>query len=245
MVARLWQRHKWYIKPPPDLDDDPSDFWPWISVNHPMNRFLETFSLLMTVLSVVVFCIETLPQFRLNDDGSDRVYQPFQVIEATCVAFFTIEYGWRLFFAEDKRRFIGNWLNVVDIIAVLPFYIFLILESAGVGGDGTDSFVIVRILRLSRVSRLARVSRHSLGLQDVAQCLVSTRNELGLFFMMTTVAMTLFGSAIFFCEKNEKGTDFTSIPAGFWWAIITMVCSGQAPACLSPAHHPHSPAFQH
>lgn len=191
-----------------------------------MNQFLEVFSLVVTIVSVIVFCIETLPKYRLNDDGSERQHKPFQAIEASCVAFFSAEYLWRLFFATDKVVFVKGWLNVVDLIAVLPFYIFLILEASGDAGGVTNSLVIVRILRLSRVSRLARVSRHSNNLQDVARCMVATRNELALFFLMTSVAMILFGSAIFFCEKDEPETNFVSIPAGFWWAIVTMSTVG-------------------
>ena len=75
-----------------------------------------------------------------------------------------------------------------------------------------SALVIVRILRLSRVSRLAKVSRHSSKLQDMLSCIAATQSDLVLFFLITAVCMVLFGTAIFYAEKDEADTDFISIP---------------------------------
>jgi hypothetical protein len=70
------------------------------------------------------------------------------------------------------------------------------------------------------------VSRHSQGLQDMMNCISQTRRELVLFFIITSTATILFASAVYFLEKDEEGTLFTSIPASFWYAIITMTTVG-------------------
>jgi len=56
----------------------------------------------------------------------------FVFTERVCIAFFTVEYALRLFAAPRKLRFALKPLNVVDLLAILPFYLELVLTLCGV-----------------------------------------------------------------------------------------------------------------
>ena len=223
--GRLWQRHTRFIAPPDDIENDEiSDCIPSLTASSRLNRTLEVISLGIILVSVATFCIETLPKYRLNQTTGEEFtnnHPIFYPIEAACVSWFTVEYLWRLFVAPDKWAFFIDGLNLVDLVAILPFYI-----SFGLSSDNASQLTIVRILRLSRVSRLFKVSRHSSGLQDMITCIGSSQAELALFFLITIVATVLFASAMFYAEKDQVGTPFISIPASFWWAIVTMTTVG-------------------
>ena len=61
-------------------------------------------------------------------------------------------------------------------------------------------------------------------------CMAQTKKELVLFFIITSVGMVLFGSAVFYCEKDEADTGFISIPG--WSCVVGNV--GAVLLCLTP-----------
>ena len=148
-------------KHPPDTMND--CLW-WLKSSHPVAQFFEFGSMFVIIVSVIGFVFETLPQYRLKEDGTARTepLPAFFILESICIAWFTIEYLMRMYAAGPNRFRSWLWqpLNLVDLIAILPYYIGFALGSSDV-----SSIAIIRILRLLRVSRLLKFSRHSSGLQ--------------------------------------------------------------------------------
>ncbi|MBE9076751.1 ion transporter [Romeria aff. gracilis LEGE 07310] len=75
----------------------------------------------LIVLSIVSFSLETLPNL------SDFWQQVLQAFEVFSVAVFTIEYVLRVSFAERKLAFIFSFYGLIDLLAILPFYVTAIL----------------------------------------------------------------------------------------------------------------------
>lgn len=70
-------------------------------------RGIALFSCAIVLLSIVLFCIETLPVFQeKGEDGKTRDHMVFFNIEAVCIAWFTIEYVIRFLSAPNKCRFL-------------------------------------------------------------------------------------------------------------------------------------------
>ena len=45
------------------------------------------------------------------------------------MAFFTLEFVLRLFLCPNKKKFLCDKMNLVDVIAIIPFYLALLLEG--------------------------------------------------------------------------------------------------------------------
>lgn len=164
-----------------------------------------------------------------------RVEHPvFVFTERICIAFFTVEYCLRFFAAPRKWRFAIKPLNLVDLMAIVPFYLELFLTLCGVDDkklrDLRWAFLVVRILRVLRVIRIIKLGRFSSGLQTFGMTLQRSQKQLQMMAIVLLTGVVFFSTMIYFLEKDEEGTPFTSIPAAYWWCIVTMTTVGYGDA---------------
>jgi len=197
-------------------------------------RIVAVFSVFVITVSIVTFCIETLPTFRyttktIREGNTTKTVKveiqgdktmPWFAIESGCIVWFTFEYVVRFLSAPQKCIFVRSFLNLIDVIAILPFYITLPMESSNIASLG-----VLRVMRLVRVFRIFKLSRHSRGLQILGHTLRASLRELGLLIFFLLIGVILFSSAVYYAEGGEKQT-FESIPDAFWWAVVTMTTVG-------------------
>ena len=207
-------------------------------------RLLALWSVSVILLSIVVFCLETLPKFRCvedpngpacdeyiknvssnstNDNSSEKKSGGlvWKVIEILCITWFTLEYVVRLISSPQKLVFIRTFLNIIDLVAILPYYITLPMNEARV-----TSLAVLRVIRLVRVFRIFKLSRHSKGLQVLGYTLRSSSRELAMLIFFLLIGVVLFASAVFYAEQDSQESQFNSIPDAFWWAVVTMTTVG-------------------
>ncbi|XP_008823667.1 potassium voltage-gated channel subfamily A member 5 [Nannospalax galili] len=247
----------------------------WLIFEYPESsgsaRAIAIVSVLVILISIITFCLETLPEFRderellrhppvppqprVPTSGANgsragapsfgptvapllprTLADPFFIVETTCVIWFTFELLVRFFACPSKAEFSRNIMNIIDIVAIFPYFITLGTELAeqqpgGGGGGGQNgqqamSLAILRVIRLVRVFRIFKLSRHSKGLQILGKTLQASMRELGLLIFFLFIGVILFSSAVYFAEADNQGSHFSSIPDAFWWAVVTMTTVG-------------------
>ena len=206
-------------------------------------RLIALVSVLVILLSIVVFCLETLPQFKhyrvvnsttttnetkFEEDDIPKFTEPFFIIETVCIVWFTSELLLRFAACPDHLVFFRNIMNLIDIFAIIPYFITLgtVIADEGRASNQAMSLAILRVIRLVRVFRIFKLSRHSKGLQILGQTIRASMRELGLLIFFLFICVILFSSAVYFAEAETPGSYFTSIPDAFWWAVVTMTTVG-------------------
>ena len=139
---------------------------------------------------------------------------PFSQVTMSTYVFF------RLFAAPDRCKFMRSVMSVIDFVAIMPYYIGL-----GLSDDNEVSGAFVT-LRVFRVFRIFKFSRHSQGLRILGYTLQSCASELGFLVFSLAMAIIIFATIMYYCEKNVGDSTFTSIPAAFWYTIVTMTTLG-------------------
>jgi voltage-gated potassium channel len=163
----------------------------------------------LILVSLVTFSIETLPEL------SERARYWLYVVEVLTVSVFTIEYGLRILVADDRLRFVTSFYGVVDLVAILPFYV----------ATGVD-LRTVRVLRVFRVFRIFKFARYTQAIDRFKEAFRELREELVLFLVAALLAVFLSSVGIYYFEGEAQPETFGSVFHCMWWAVVTLTTVG-------------------
>jgi len=172
-------------------------------------KAFDLFIQLMIVLSLISFSVETLP--NISDETRNILYE-FEIIS---VSIFTLEYIARIVCADDKKKFIFSFFGIVDLLAILPFYL-----TTGLDLRSLRSF---RLLRLVRILKLAR---YSMAARRFHRAFIIAKEELALFLFAALIILYLAGVGIYYFEYPAQPEAFCSVFHSLWWAVATLTTVG-------------------
>ncbi|KAH7885584.1 hypothetical protein F5I97DRAFT_1810902 [Phlebopus sp. FC_14] len=189
----------------------------------------------LIVFSAIVTILETVQSFH---SISPRVWFG---LETSLVLLFTAEYSARLFAWSSSWKTLAKWMfsfyGVIDMLAILPYYIEIMLHQ---DTSVLFRFSILRMFRLLRVFRPFRYNSTILFTIEVMYLAIRRSHHallaLSFFIMM---ALTVFSTLLYFAERgtwddtletfiNSDGdpSQFPSIPSAAWFVLVTITTVG-------------------
>jgi voltage-gated potassium channel len=163
----------------------------------------------LIVLSLACFCVETLPDLS----RPMRVWP--RVLEIVTVAIFTIEYGLRILVADKRLRFIFSFYGLVDLAAILPFYLSTSVDLRS-----------IRVFRMLRLFRAFKLFRYSKAIRRFGYAFSEIKEELVVYLVATGLIIFVSSVGIYYFENPTQPEDFRSIFHCLWWAIVTLTTVG-------------------
>lgn len=163
----------------------------------------------LIVLSLATFSLETVPGI------TPETREVLRVTEIVVVLVFTLEYLLRILVADDRRGFIFSFYGLVDLAAILPFYLTTGLDLRS-----------VRAIRLLRLFRILKLGRYSPALQRFRLAFFHAKDELILFLGASAVMVYLASVGIYYFEHPAQPEAFASVFHAMWWAMVTLTTVG-------------------
>ncbi|MEM8679547.1 MAG: ion transporter [Planctomycetota bacterium] len=163
----------------------------------------------LILLSLLAFSLDTLP----NLSPTYRTY--LRIFEIISVAIFTVEYLARFIVASPKSSFVFSFLGLVDLMAILPFYLSLGIDLRS-----------LRVFRLMRLFRLLKLARYSAAVQRFHRALLIAKEELVLFLFVAGSLIFVTAVGIYYFENQAQPEAFASVFHALWWSIVTLTTVG-------------------
>lgn len=164
---------------------------------------------LFIVLSLISFSIETLPDLKPNTQIFLKNFETLTII------IFTLEYLLRFWVSSKKLKFVFSFYGLIDLFAILPFYLSFGIDLRS-----------IRVFRLIRLFRIFKMLRFNEAIQHFSKAIKSIKEELILFFIVSSFLIFLSSVGIYYFENPAQPETFKSIFHSLWWAVATLTTVG-------------------
>eukprot|EP00494_Astrolonche_serrata_P032712 UN32981 len=192
----------------------------------PTAKAVITFVMTLIFISTAAYVVETIPYFAKRNTA-------FKYIETFVSICFTIEYLSRICASKNAWAYFWDPLNMIDFLAVIPFWIEITF-----GSEGGATLRVIRVVRLARVFRLMKSPNFRDYLDIFTKALANSARSAGLILTILALQIIVFASVLYEVERGKEDeygdyvrndgepSPFVSILSAAWWTVVTMTTVG-------------------
>jgi voltage-gated potassium channel len=170
----------------------------------------------LILINVVAVALESVPALEAR-------YAPiFTFVEFVSLVVFTVEYGLRVWCAVEhppyrrlsagraRLRYILSPSGLVDLVAVLPFWLAPVLPAD------------LRVLQIFRMVRFFKLARYSPAMRSLLDVLYRERRALFGCLVIAMGGAVVAAALMHLAERTVQPDKLGTIPDAMWWAIVTI-----------------------
>ena len=199
----------------------PQRIWAIVEMHESQEAYwFDKFIVTLISLNLIAFVLETDP------DLAAEFGSWFRTFDSISIGIFTVELAARLYACPSEQRFSGRFgrlrylfslHGMVDLLAILPFYLQLIFSFFAFDA---------RFLRILRILRFLKGFHYSRSLQRLTQIFAGKSEELlsSLIVMLSLLFVT--STLMYYAEHEAQPDKFGSIVESMWWAVATLTTVG-------------------
>ncbi|MCD1295674.1 potassium channel protein [Methanocella sp. CWC-04] len=180
------------------------------------------------IFIIVLICLNvTAVVLETEESLASQYGDLFWNFEVFSVAIFSIEYILRLWtcnlnpeytgMLRGRIKYIFTPFAIIDLLAIMPFYLPMILPA---------DLLIIRALRLFRLFRIFKLGRYSESMQTFINVINNKKEELTITVVMGFLLLLIASALMYTVEHDVQPDKFSSILTSMWWGVITLATVG-------------------
>ena len=184
-------------------------------------------SRIFDIFIIVLILISVLSVFIMTFQLPPRVSGFLNEVEKAAVIIFSVEYLLRIWTADllfpersplrARLKYMVSVMAVIDLLAILPFYLPMVLPVDLLG---------IRAVRLVRLLRIFKLNRYSEALVSIGDVFKRKSREMCVSIFFVFILLTVASLLIYYAEHDAQPDKFSNAFSGLWWAVATLTTVG-------------------
>ncbi len=185
-----------------------------IDFQTPLGKAIDVFIIILNLLVVAIFVIETYP---ISDSLRFFLWR----VELAAIGFFIIEYLLRLYGSPDRFAYVKDIYSIIDLVAILPTLLLLAIPLSGAYAD--IRFInIIRVFTVLRIFRFLRFTAKEHRLFGIISL-----EMLNVARLVVTIIMIFFvSSGFFYYVENPVNPMVQNFGDAFYFSVVALSTVG-------------------
>ncbi|MDO4762801.1 MAG: ion transporter [Flavobacteriaceae bacterium] len=175
----------------------------------PLGKLFDVVLLLLIALSTMIVVLDSVEDIDYHN--------VLWYLEGVMTFLFATEYVVRIKIIKNKKDYILSFLGLIDLIAILPFFI-------GLFAPEVKYLLIIRLLRMLRIFRVMNMMDYMDDSYYIIEALKQSSRKIYIFLLFIIIIVVILGSLMYIIEGGING--FENIPKSIYWAVVTITTVG-------------------
>lgn len=167
-------------------------------MSSPLAIFIMLFLNTLILISTFCFITETMPAYRTVTAST------WNGLETFCIIGFSIDFVARMLTTPDCKGFWTEFMNMVDFVAIMPFYIEMVMKQVMDDAPIPQYLRVIRVVRLARVLRIIKMTKAGKMAGVIVEIAAQAVSSLVVPAYFIYTIMLVFATGMYYAEKGDE-----------------------------------------